>query len=207
MKVAKGNFMGKPHVSSKKASMLKMQGQVIQLKVSLIESDPLIWRRIVVPANMTLAKLHGVLQMVMGWQNSHLSRFEINNEPYCNDEREFDDEPETKPLTTKLGDIVEQAKTFLYIYDYGDNWQHEITVESISKVEEAMQYPVCIGGENACPPEDCGALSGYYEKLEEYFDKDHPEHESTKMWLGGYFDPKTFDPNRINRDMLWMKKW
>ncbi|MGK5086156.1 plasmid pRiA4b ORF-3 family protein [Bdellovibrionota bacterium FG-2] len=193
------------HTSSKKTSL--KQGQVIQLKVSLRESDPLIWRRFIVPATMTLAKLHDVLQIVMGWQNSHLSRFEVNGVDYTDDEPEFKDEPEVKPLSTKISDIAEQAETFLYLYDYGDGWEHEITIEKISKKDDCLHYPICIGGENACPPEDCGGMGGYYEKLEEYADEDNEGHESTKMWLGGYFDSTTFDPNRINRDMLWEKKW
>lgn len=70
-----------------------------------------------------------------------------------------------------------------------------------------MLYPICIGGENACPPEDCGGIGGNDAMMQMYADKNHECHEEIKTWLGGYFDMRTFDPNRINRDILWMKKW
>ncbi|PIU00475.1 MAG: hypothetical protein COT74_05995 [Bdellovibrionales bacterium CG10_big_fil_rev_8_21_14_0_10_45_34] len=195
-----------PHISSKKAS--KKSGTILQIKLNLLEAHIPIWRRVLLPASFNLQQLNEIFQMAMGWKNSHLYRFEINGEEYGDHEAEFEDEPEVKKaIHHTLSDIVGKTNRFLYFYDFGDNWQHEVLIEQNSKWDENYSYPVCIGGENACPPEDCGGSGGYEELLRQLADKNDEEHSSTKRWLGGFFDPRSFDPNRINHDHLWMKKW
>jgi len=197
---------GVPHTSSKKA--MKLTGTILQVKVNLVESNPLIWRRFLIPADFNLAQLHEVIQIVMGWQNKHLYRFEINDQEYGEHESEFEDEPEVKPASRfTLSDIANKAERFGYDYDFGDSWQHEVLIEKSFKYDETYTYPVCIGGENACPPEDSGGVPGYKEFLKHMLDEDDGDHLDTKKWVGGFFDPKTFDPNRINQDHLWQKKW
>ena len=196
----------KLHTSSKKT--MEPTGTILQIKVSLLESYPLIWRRVLIPSDFNLSQLHEVLQIVMGWQNKHLYRFDINGQEYGEHEAEFEDEIEIKsaPQFT-LSDVAGKSERFVYSYDFGDDWQHEVVIEKSFKYDENYNYPICIGGENACPPEDCGGVPGYVEFLKHLLDEDDGDHLDTKAWIGGFFDPKTFDPNRINQDHLWQKKW
>jgi hypothetical protein len=106
-----------------------------------------------------------------------------------------------------LSDALGRTDSFSYTYDFGDDWQHDLVIEKSFKWDENHSYPACIGGENACPPEDCGGIGGYYELLEKLRNPEDEEHLTMKQWIGGYFDPSTFDPNRINRDHLWTRKW
>ena len=181
--------------------------EILQIKISLLESSPLIWGRVLVPANFSLKKFHQVIQIVMGWQNSHLYLFLADEVTYSEYELDFVDEPEAKPTTIKLSKVFKASNQIIYEYDFGDGWNHQVTLEKTLDQENAYTYPICIGGENACPPEDCGGIRGYYSMLEEMKNPYDGEHQSTKTWLGGFFDPYSFDPNRINRDMLWGRRW
>lgn len=185
----------------------KILKEILQIKISLIDSDPLIWRRILIPSDFTLLKFHEVIQMVMGWRNSHLHQFLVGDEIYSDNLPEFEDEPDVLPTSAKLSKIMSKTKNFIYEYDFGDGWQHEIKIEKVLRPDEAFTYPVCIDGANACPPDDCGGIGGYYQMMEELASPKNEEHHSTKRWFGGFFNPTSFDPNRINRDMLWMKRW
>jgi hypothetical protein len=95
----------------------------------------------------------------------------------------------------------------VYNYDFGDSWQHTVLVEDVLSRDEIFNYPICIGGENACPPEDCGGTSGFEELKEKVKDPEHEEHAEIMRWLGGYYSPFSFDANRINRDLLWAVNW
>ena len=181
------------------------QDQIFTLHVSLEDVSPSVWRRLMVPGLFTLDKLHSVLQLVMGWQMSHLYDFEINKERYA--EPDDFDETKVKSLAVSLTAAVKEQKTFFYNYDFGDSWRHKITVEEIQTRNEVFNYPICIGGENACPPEDCGGVPGFEELKKTIANKKSSEHQQMLQWVGGYYDPKSFDANRINRDMLWMVDW
>jgi hypothetical protein len=182
-----------------------------QLKVTLLGSEPKIWRRFCVPATIRLSQLHKVLQRVLGWTDSHLHAFhhgdDIYQIPYpgfddlnlpgercCQDERKF-----------TLVSLLERPRQKLhYEYDMGDGWEHEIVLEKILPGAPA-QHPVCLAGENACPPEDCGGIGGYYQLLETLDDPKHPEHAHLLEWLAGPFDPKAFDLTRVNRTIKTIK--
>ena len=181
------------------------QDEVYTLHVSLPGTTPLVWRRIMVPGLFTLEKLNPVIQLTMGWQMKHLYDFHVGSDRFAEPD-DFDETP-VKGLAATITAAVRDAKTFSYNYDFGDDWRHTITVEKISAREKNMSYPICVGGENACPPEDCGGFPGFEELKEKVADKKHPEHAEIMMWLGGYYDPRSFDANRINRDMLWMIDW
>ena len=175
---------------------------IFQLKISLIGSDPQIWRRILTPGTISVYDLHEVIQPVMGWQNCHLFNFEITGVRYGDPDSDPDiNEKNAKHF--KLSEVLDGVKNFKYVYDFGDDWQHEIIVEDKLKRDENIRYPVCIGGENACPPEDCHGIHGYIELLKILQKPKHKEYANTRAWVGGYFDPKTFDPNMINREFLW----
>jgi hypothetical protein len=117
------------------------------------------------------------------------------------------DEPVRDTSKYKLSETAKTTDRFIYEYDFGDGWRHQIQIEKIMMADERVNYPICLGGELACPPEDCGGTGGYANLLEQLKNPKDPEHDSSHTWVGGFFDPKSFDPNHINREHLWMKRW
>ena len=180
---------------------------VYQLKVTLDNSKPPIWRRILVPDDITLADLHEIIQRAMGWENYHLHMFTIAGQVYGDPE---DDETgeigtvnEKRHRLNQLG-LREKAK-FSYEYDFGDSWVHTILLEKILPDEKGAQYPVCIKGKRACPPEDVGGIWGYDEFLEILADPNHEEHDHYVEWSGGDFDPDEFDLDEVNKSLQHFK--
>ena len=176
--------------------------KVYQLKVTLLDTSPPVWRRFLAPAEVSLDRLHLMLQQVMGWENYHLYRFQIASAEYSElDDDEQDDwlDYEDSRQAT-LGRLVSDRGTrFLYVYDFGDNWRHELWLEDVLEGKPDAGYPLCVGGRRACPPEDCGGPWGYAEMLEVVADPDHPEHLDRVEWLGEGFDPDAFDADRVDR--------
>jgi len=173
---------------------------VYQLKVTLPDSKPQIWRRIRVLNDITLYELHWTLQTVMGWTNSHLHEFTISGTAYGDSEDDDLEEDIEDEKIVKLGQVITKEKErFHYLYDFGDSWEHEIVVEKILPVEKGVRYPVCMEGERACPVEDCGGTEGYEALLEALGDPSHPEHEDMFEWLPGDFDPEKFDVAAVNK--------
>ncbi len=174
---------------------------VYQLKVTLLDIAPPVWRRFQVPAEVSLHRLHLVLQQVMGWDNYHLYRFEIGSTEYSepDDEQDYGLDYEDSTQVT-LGRVVSYpGARFLYVYDFGDYWRHGLLLEDVLKREPGTEYPLCLGGRRACLPEDCGGPWGYAELLEAVGDSGHPEHLDRMEWLGEGFDPDAFDADRVNR--------
>jgi len=173
--------------------------ETVTLRVELAPIEPLIWRRIQVPWDIPLPNPHGVLQCVMGWQDSHLHAFQIGSVefgiPDEADELGMKDERRVR-LDQALGKSVRE---FSYIYDFGDHWEHRLVVEEIGPAEPDRPCPLCLAGERACPPEDVGGPPGYANFLAGIRQPDHPEHEEILRWIGGAFDPEGFDLNSVNR--------
>jgi len=171
--------------------------RVYQLKVTLRDIRPPIWRRIQVTSDTNLQYFHEVLQTVMGWYGGHLHEFEVFGKAYGDPdvmEGEVLDE-----MSITLGQLITGEKGKLhYVYDFGDSWEHEILVEKILPVEKGTHYPVCLAGKRACPPEDCGGVPGYEELLEILKDPSHPDHEEKFEWLPGDFDSEKFDLESVN---------
>jgi hypothetical protein len=180
--------------SSKKVS------SVFQLKVTLREVAPPIWRRMLVPANITLGRLHFVLNEAMGWTCSHLHSFSMGDrtfgDPRLDEDGELDFEDERK---VKLDTLVGPGQALRYEYDFGDSWEHDIVVEAVLEADHRLDYPLCVAGARACPPEDCGGTTGYENLLESLADERHDEHNDSLTWVGGCFDAEGFDANRTNR--------
>jgi hypothetical protein len=177
-----------------------------QLRIVLKQIVPDIWRRVVVPGNVTLAKLHKVIQLAMGWQTYHLYLFTVGPERYGEDVGEwsdFDQRVSNAKRTTLQDVVVRKGARFLYEYDMGDGWEHEIAVEAIE--ESSTSKVRCLGGSRSCPPEDCGGPYGYEELLEIIFDPQHPQYEDRKAWLGDGFGPEEFDLPAINRRLGRLK--
>jgi len=159
-----------------------------QFRVVLQETDPPIWRRFVVPSGITLHRLHIILQEVMGWTNSHLYRFKIGTKEYAepDPENEFNELYFKNSRRTKLERLViNKGNTFLYEYDFGDSWIHELVVEDILEPGSSQQYPVCLAGERACPPEDCVGPHGYAELLGIISNPEHEEYLDKMAWHNG----------------------
>lgn len=183
-----------------------------QLKIVLLGSKPVIWRRLLVPGDAHLGWLHAVLQTAVGWTNSHLHHFLTSDARYsdsrCREDVGIGDEPDRDEAKATLMMIApKQGASFGYEYDFGDSWEHEILVERILPPGTGpANGALCMDGARACPPEDCGGIWGYAELLKTLKNPKHPEHKSMKEWIGGAFDAEAFDQEKINR-WLGKVKW
>lgn len=182
---------------------------VYQLKVTLTGSKPSIWRRILVPDSVTLYELHIILQISMGWTDSHLHEFKINGDIYGDlENNEFGDLEIYDEEISQLNQCgLKDKKSFKYLYDFGDGWDHTILVEKIMPAEKGTRYPFCEAGKCACPPEDVGGLGGYSHFLQSIADPSDEEHEEYLVWIGGGFDPKHFDENEVSEQLRHYKRW
>ena len=188
-----------PSLSSGNAS-------VYQLKITLQETQPPVWRRLQVPATMRLDRLHRAIQVAMGWTTSHLHEFVIAGRRYG--------EPDVNELrsntvperTVTLGEVAPgENGRFTYVYDFGDHWAHEVLVEKLLAAEPTGRYPICLAGERCCPPEDCGGIPGYEEFLEAIRNPHHPQHAEMRDWIGDHFDPSAFSVDAVNRALRRVK--
>jgi hypothetical protein len=188
--------MPKPEPFGKRKKKQSPKGPVYQLKITLDNVEPAIWRRVEVK-DCTLSKLHQIIQNAMGWEFSHLWMFEAGGQRYGED---ADDEMDAQPArSVRLGQLVEQGvKEFGYTYDFGDNWEHTIEVEKVLEAGPNVAYPRCVAGARACPPEDCGGAWGYGDFLAALRDPKHESHEDMMEWSGGEFNPEAFDLAAIN---------
>ncbi len=179
--------------------------RLYQFKIMLLESHPAIWRRIQVKES-TLDKLHERIQIAMGWTNSHLHQFEIDGERYGDPEL-LDDGFEgfecVDSTVIRISEIVPKESKrfrFLYEYDFGDCWQHEVIFEGYLHAKKGTRYPICVEGERACPPEDVGGVWGYAEFLETIADPGHEDYDQMLEWAGK-FDPEAFDAGKTTKLM------
>ena len=176
------------------------------LHIKLLEIEPLIWRRLAVPGTVSLAKLHSILQKVMGWEDYHIYLFTVGRQQYGEGVSEWREVAQrvVNAKRVMLQDLAfRKGARFLYTYDMGDGWDHEIRVEEIH--EGAPEQVRCLEGARCCPPEDCGGPYGYDELMEIIFDPKHPEYESRRDWLGEGFDPEQFNVEIVNRRLKRLK--
>ncbi|MGI8936091.1 MAG: plasmid pRiA4b ORF-3 family protein [Phormidesmis sp.] len=174
---------------------------VYQLKITLSGARPPIWRRVQVASNITLGKLHKIIQVAMGWYSCHMHEFEILGEAYGEPMPEYDLDIRSE-RNVRLNTFVTGEKfKFAYVYDMGDSWDHQILVEKVLPADPEVRYPICIKGKRACPPEDCGGVWGYAELLETLSDPENPEHEEMLEWVGGDFDAEAFDLASTNQQL------
>jgi hypothetical protein len=176
--------------------------KLYELHVELEDIQPRIWRKILVPGSIKLAKLHDLLQLVMGWNNSHLHSFQFGKRVFSGRPAELEDlnmlDESRYTLEAVLDDLLSE---FIYDYDFGDSWRHLIQPKLVSKPNSEWFYPLCIAGDRAAPPDDVGGTPGYLEFLKAIGNPKHPEHEDMLIWIGGAFDPEGFDLNAINRTL------
>jgi hypothetical protein len=175
-----------------------------QLKVTLGDIQPPIWRRIVVWEDATLAQLHRILQIVMGWEDYHLHQFEIGRHLFYSVPDPDDDLYERKVIDesrVQLREVVPWVGAqFEYLYDFGDSWRHDLLLEAIVLADPEAHYPRCLAGERRAPPEDVGGSPGYEDYLEALADPEHQEHENVLRWRGP-FDPEAFSLTAVNQQL------
>jgi hypothetical protein len=178
--------------------------KLYELHIELENIKPPIWRRVLVPGSIKLPKLHDLLQLVMGWTDSHLHSFEFDKKVFSVADADLDalDMLDEKKYTLEsaLGDALRE---FVYEYDFGDGWRHRVKVKHIAQPNTEWFYPLCIAGARAAPPDDVGGVMGYLDFLNAIKDPKHGEHDSMLTWIGGAFDPEGFDLNAINRTLRY----
>ena len=186
----------------------KEPARIYQIKITIDNIHPPVWRRVLVSDKITLLELHDVIQGVFGWLNYHLHEFTINNVNYgdpANDElgnRYIQDEMMVRLRTLNL----KVGSRLIYVYDFGDGWGHTLVVEKIMELEKGLKLPQCVAGKRACPPEDVGGPWGYEGFLEALRNPQHEDHETYLEWSGGEFDPNAFDLNAANERLSWRTK-
>jgi len=172
---------------------------IYQLKVKLIDTTPSIWRRIQVPDDLFLHDLHKVLQTVMGWENAHLHEFRKNGKILGFSEDEEVPDHFIDYTSIRLNDLLKKTgDRMIYLYDLGDQWEHDLVLEQILGPDEQRYYPYCLEGQRNCPPEDCGGPDGYQNLLKVYHMPGHPDHDELLDWLDMEWEPEDFDLELTN---------
>jgi hypothetical protein len=188
--------------------MVWEEPNAVQIRVSLDGVEPAIYRRLVVPLASTLAQLHHVLQAAMGWTNSHLHQFEIGGLYFGDPELLNEDIPDDyrhalDSSSVRLRDFhFDHELSFVYLYDFGDGWEHTVTLEKLLAVKPAPKSATCVEGARCCPPEDVGGTHGYFEFLRVLLSPEPDEFEEQRqlrLWCGGKFNPEEFDVAKTDR--------
>jgi len=170
----------------------------LQLRIRLLEVRPPIWRRVLVPATITLDRLHAVVQEAMGWSDMHLHEFGLGRDRWGDVDIEDDDGRLLDEFDVRLRPLVSPGDRLHYRYDLGDDWRHEVVLEGEVDGVAGELYPLCVDGAGACPPEDCGGVSGYRDLLEGLARPRTRRQRDLLRWLGGPFDPADFSVDDAN---------
>lgn len=178
-------------------------GDIFRLRITLTRSRPLVWREVEVASSMTLAALHDVLQVLMGWEDYHLWAFEFGSRRFEQPDPEgmsFAETPPEDPARVTLGALfTAKDQKLAYNYDFGDDWRVEIAVVGTSKPAPNARYPRCVAGERAGPPEDCGGMGGLEELLAAHKNPRTREARELLEWAGEDWDPGAFDLKAVNK--------
>lgn len=172
--------------------------KIYQFKIELKGISPAIWRSVQLNDNTQLLDLHYAIQIAMGWYDSHLYQFENKGLIYGDPEALEDDGVLDDSVVNIVDVFKEEKSTINYIYDFGDNWEHLVTLEKVIEVKEPLTHMVCVAGKRNCPPEDCGGIPGYLDMLETLKKPDSDEYKALIEWIGGEFDPEFFELSIIN---------
>lgn len=172
----------------------------LTLRIELLHIQPSIFRQVIVPGDITLPILHQVVQAAFGWEDYHLHEFVFGKTHYepPGTPSELPGDETLSTIGVRLDHALDGARQCRYTYDFGDDWQHLITVEE-SAPSDTLIVPICAGGANACPPEDVGGPNGYMDFVEAMADPTHDEHAEMMRWYGKRFDPKRFNLGVVNR--------
>lgn len=174
---------------------------IARIRIEIEDTNPLVWRELDVPLSTTLAMMHDIIQVVMGWWDYHLYEFEIEDKFYGvpSTDDALNERKVYKSSALRLATVLERGvQDFLYVYDFGDNWRHRITVLDVRQGDADVDYPRFISGARRAPPEDVGSISGFEEFLEAMADPEHEQHERMLEWYGKPFDPEDIDERRLH---------
>lgn len=185
-----------------KKTKIKSKPAAITLNISLARIRPKIWRRVVVPADLTLANLHDVFQVAMGWEDCHLHHFEIGDQYYATPNEDWDDTGDESAVF--LFNVLRLNLNFDYVYDFGDNWCHKISVENVVAAPTDPHDIRCLGGRKACPPEDCGGPYAYPGVIQAIRNPEAADPEFLEMMEG--FDPDHFAIDKVNNKLQMLSK-
>lgn len=193
-----------------------MNDRLYVLKIELLDIEPKIWRRFVIPGSIPLDRLHDVIQIVMGWQGYQQHEFVIGKNRYReNPEDEEEDDSKDESLFRLMDLVKQKGRTFRYFYDFGDDgWAHEITIEDSHYSHPLLRVPVvCLDGARACPPEDVGGIEGFFDFCEAVLDSTHEDHEEETEWYAsfpwhnGSFDSGAYDMAKVNAELMKYLRW
>jgi len=188
-----------------KSTLRRGAGAIVyQFRIELVDIRPPVWRRVLVPAQMRLSKLHSVIQVVFGWTDTHLHRFSIAGQRF-GQQNDFDEKVLDEAEVTLSEVVGTHVQQFSYSYDFGNDWVHEIAVEKIIQEEAGRDRPVCVAGQRHCPPEDCGGARGYAAFLKVISNPAHREHKEMLEWVGGAFDPEEFEISTVTRALAGLR--
>jgi hypothetical protein len=180
---------------------------VYQFKITLKDLKPPVWRSALIVPTMTMEELHYVTQSLMGWSCEHLYQFSsgkrriVDSEEDGDEDSEFSSDILVGQAFRKVGD------SWTYLYDFGDSWEHEIELEKILDLDPGVEYPVCLDGARACPPEDCGGVMGYLNMLSVLKNPKDPEYKEMLEWLGEGFDSEYFSKDEVNSELHDPDNW
>jgi hypothetical protein len=179
---------------------------ILQVRVELRRTKPKVWRRVLVPQTITLLQLHLVIQAAFGWGHSHLHEFiAADGERYGTADPMYDSPGSIKSEKVRLTTVL-RTTTLSYVYDFGDYWDHRITIEKTHSADPLMTLPFCIGGAGATPPEDCGGIPGYDDFVQAMSDPNHTEHAHLAEWVGlDSWDARAFDSTEVNDRLAEIK--
>ena len=178
----------------------------VQIRVSINQVSPLVWRRIVVPLHWNPKDLHLTIQAAFNWWNYHLYEFRIGEERYSElkmlEGGSIEGGPHTLDVHAfQLLGFLNGETILTYVYDFGDNWRHTLEIEEFLTFDKMPRQASCTAGARARPPEDVGGVEGYKDFLKIMARPKHPEHIATKRWCGGHFDPEWFDLKIVDKDV------
>jgi len=181
-----------------------MNVEIYQVDISLISIEPVIWRQIEVPSDISMADFHKVIQVSMGWSNKYKHRFVKDMTFYApTEEFLYEDYSFKEYGKLTLKDLLEVVKDkMIYNYDFKDNWAHEVILLKKLEADPNIKYPRIVDGEGNCPPERCGGVDGFYELMDILDNPKHMDYEDTIEWLGEDFDIDFFDLEESNKDLI-----
>ncbi|NDV43076.1 plasmid pRiA4b ORF-3 family protein [Flagellimonas sediminis] len=195
--------------------------KVFKFRIELEGTSPTIWREFLAPSDTTFYRFHHIIQIVMGWENYHLYEFTMDSYRIG---QQFEEEGFNGPneiidsKTITIGEVLQaKGQKLEYLYDFGDYWQHSLTLEMIID-DLTIPFPICCAGALNCPPEDVGSIPGFYDFLKIMENPRHPEHKETKTWVNsklvaidGRYDPQKIPLERVNYVLLnldnYIKDW
>lgn len=174
---------------------------IARIRIEIEDTNPVVWRELDVPLSTTLAMMHDIIQVVMRWWDYHLYEFEIGDRIYGVPSSDDDlyERKVYKASGLRLATVLERGiREFLYVYDFGDNWRHRITVLDVRQGDTDVEYPRFIAGARRAPPEDVGSTSGFDEFLDAVTDPEHEQHARMLEWYDGPFDPDDIDEQHLH---------